>query len=157
MTTPPRLLAGRMPEASTPSRRYRCAASSLTASSLQARVRHEARGFSVRKPSDETQRQHSSITERLHLKFAAGLFKEWGPPLNTQGKSPWPSQGLTGYRKIRLVRCASIPNSRKCSATKDGGGPLRLRSSICIRAQAYARECLYRGRIQSVRRPAFAA
>ena len=81
MTTPPRLLAGRMPEASTPSRRYRCAASSLTASSLQARVRHEARGFSVRKPSDETQRQHSSITERLHLKFAAGLFKEWGPPL----------------------------------------------------------------------------
>ena len=58
MTTPPRLLAGRMPEASTPSRRYRCAASSLTASSLRARVRHEARRFSVRKPSDETQRQH---------------------------------------------------------------------------------------------------
>ena len=48
MTTPPRLLAGRRPCASTPSSRYRCAASSLTASSLRARVRHEARGFSVR-------------------------------------------------------------------------------------------------------------
>ncbi len=44
MTIPPRLLAGRMPEASTRSRRYRCAASSLTACSLRARVRHEARG-----------------------------------------------------------------------------------------------------------------
>ena len=80
MITPPRLLAGRMPCASTPSRRYRCAASSLTARSLRARVRHEARRFSVRKPSDEVQRQQSSITERLHLKFAAELFKEWGPP-----------------------------------------------------------------------------
>ena len=54
MTTPPRLLADRMPCASTPSRRYRCAASSLTARSLRARVRHEARGFSVRKPSDDS-------------------------------------------------------------------------------------------------------
>ena len=81
MTTPPRLLAGRMPEASSRSRRYRCAASSLTASSLRARVRHEARGFSVRKPSDEFQRQHQSTSTRLHLNSAAELFKEWGPPL----------------------------------------------------------------------------
>ena len=81
MTTPSRLLAGRMPYTSTPSRRYRCAASSLTACSLRARVRHEARGFSVRITSDETQRQHPSTTDGLHLKSAAELFKEWGPPL----------------------------------------------------------------------------
>ena len=89
MTTPPRLLADRMPCANTPSRRYRCAASSLTARSLRARVRHEARGFSVRKPSDEVLRQHLSTSVRLHLKFAAELFKEWGPPLGTVVHTPY--------------------------------------------------------------------
>ena len=86
MNPPPRLLAGRMPYASTPSRRYRCAASSLTACSLRARFRHEERGFSVRNTSDETQRQHPSTTDGLHLKCAAELFKEWGPPLS--GRRP---------------------------------------------------------------------
>ena len=48
-------------------------------------------GFLSETPSDETQRQHPSTTDELHLKFAAELFKEWGPPLldeSIQGNRP---------------------------------------------------------------------
>ena len=108
MTTPPRLLADRMPCASTPSRRYRCAASSLTARSLRARVRHEARGFSVRKPSDEVLRQHLSTSVRLHLKFAAELFKEWGPPLSRSVslRCPAASRRTSTHRADNGILCS---------------------------------------------------
>ena len=43
---------------------------------------YETWRFSVRKPSDEVLRQHQSTSIRLHLKFAAEFFKEWGPPLS---------------------------------------------------------------------------
>ena len=129
MTTPPRLLAGRMPEASTPSRRYRCAASSLTACSLRARVRHEARRFSVRNTSDETQRQHPSTTDGLRLEFAAELFKESGPPLNPKAESTaFADQTQRAFASRRVKRYAKARSSREPpptgSRTMSGGGSI---------------------------------
>jgi len=54
------LLAGRMPSAVTASRRYRCAASSLTPRPLRASVRHEGSEYSVQTRLDQKQTDGSN-------------------------------------------------------------------------------------------------
>ena len=119
MNPSPPLLADRMPYARTPSRRYRCAASSLTAFSLQARVHHEAWRFSVRKSSDEPQWQRQSTTVGLRLKSAAKLFKGWGPLLSQQRGTRRVDQRRR-YQSPGLQR--DDPGDRRSNGTRDVAG-----------------------------------